>query len=253
MIDTDVHSMMSSFSDNRDNWDTIDIEFDSEGIEALTEYTALDELHRFLPRDMFVTQIIHDYASSETDLERIRLKYFEHLKRVHANFPFGNDAEIKRRVHTRSGEPVTFKLAQDIHTIIDVAEGGDISELKPLLSASRGRKSSVSVNARARHTVEVNGQNQPCTCGTELVALKGVICDIQADLVMLKQSYHASERIRSEETVCTRSTITAMTNCIKNCATTVTKHASDSNTAIGSLTSSLMSNIIQLEDRIRLL
>lgn len=148
---------------------------------------------------------------------------------------------------------MTIKLAQDIHTIIDVVEGGDISELKPLLSASRGRKSSVSVNARARHTVEVNGQNQPCTCGTELVALKGVICDIQADLLMLKQSYHASERVRSEETVCTRFTITAMTNDIKKCATTVTKHASDSNTAIASFTSSLMSTIIQLEDRIRLL
>lgn len=202
---------------------------------------------------MFVTQIIHDYASSDPDLEKNRSEYFEHLKSVHTNFPYGHDAELKRRVNTRSGEPVTIKLAQDIHTIIYVAKGGDVSELKPLISASRGRKSSVFGNAKTRRDVEIRAKNYSCKCGAELSALKEIIRDIQTDLLMLKQSYHTSERIRSDKMICTKSIISAMANDIKKCATLVTKHACDSETALGSLTSSLMANIIQMEDRIRLL
>lgn len=79
-----------------DNWD--DIEFDHDGIQSLREYRRLVDLYRVLPRDMFVTQIIRDYASSEPDLEKVRTEYFEHLKIVHVTFPYGQDAELKRRV-----------------------------------------------------------------------------------------------------------------------------------------------------------
>jgi hypothetical protein len=74
---------------------------------------------------MFVTQILRDYHSNEQELDRIRTEYFEHLKTTHVGFPFGSDAELKRRVSTRTGDPVAIKLAQDIHTIIDVVQGGD--------------------------------------------------------------------------------------------------------------------------------
>jgi len=57
--------------------------------------------------------------------------YFEHLKKKPVNFPYGPTANLKRRMFTRSGEPVWIRLAQDIHSIVDVAKGGDPSLSDP--------------------------------------------------------------------------------------------------------------------------
>jgi len=67
---------------------------------------------------------VSSLLDSETDLERVRNTYFEHLKQTYEEFPFGADAELKRRMFMRSGDPLPVRLAQDIYVIIDVAEGG---------------------------------------------------------------------------------------------------------------------------------
>ena len=76
------------------------------------------------------------YASSECDLERIRDQYFYYLKQTKSDIPYGQTAELKRRMFPRTGEPVTFRLAQDIYNIIEVTEGGNCNLLKNMISTA---------------------------------------------------------------------------------------------------------------------
>lgn len=220
----------------------------------IQEFRELVKLYRMLPRDMFVTQIIRDYSSSEPDLERIRSDYFEHLKKVSADFPYGSGAELKRRVYTRMGEPVPVKLAQDIHTIISVIEDGDCAALKPLLSATRARKSSLPLNNQRKSlSCTTTASSGMCACAIELKAVKETVSGLQADILLLKQTVHASDRLRKEQTMCTNSTVNDIRNDIITCKGSVMKHVSDTEYAMRGLTSSLVQRITELEDRIRLL
>lgn len=65
-------------------------------LKSLEEYRTVRNLYRDLPRDMFVVQVLKDYNSSEPDLERLRTTFFEPIKSVIVNFPYGADAELKR-------------------------------------------------------------------------------------------------------------------------------------------------------------
>ncbi|WAR13236.1 hypothetical protein MAR_027416 [Mya arenaria] len=131
---------------------------------AVEEYRALVTLYRELPRDMCVQQILREYSASESDLERLRRQYFDHLKRTALDFPYGQDAELKRRMVTRNGEPVSARLAQDVYHIIDVTEGRDPSVLKDMISRAKTRKASV---ARKLYTGLTNQPEEKCNCEKE--------------------------------------------------------------------------------------
>lgn len=222
-------------------------------IQVIQEFRDLVKLYWLMPRDMFVTQIIRDYSSSEPDLERIRSDYFEHLKKVSTDFPYGSDAELKRRVFTRTGEPVTVKLAQDIHTIISVVEGGDYGALKPLISTCRARKPSVPSTTQPQKKSTSCVPTSTCSCSTELKIVKETMAGLQADILLLKQTLHASDRLRNEQSKCTNAGINDIRNDILQCNGSVKKFVSDTELTVRNLTSTLVQRITELEDRIRLL
>ena len=56
------------------------------------------------------------------------------MARANESFPFGENAILKRRVHTRTGESVALKLAKDIHALLSVAEGAEYSEIQDMVS-----------------------------------------------------------------------------------------------------------------------
>ena len=108
-------------------------------VNDLKNYQILESLFRELPGVLFVDRVLKEYVSSEPDLGRIRAMLFDIL-REDDDFPFGLQAELKRRVFTRNGELVALKLANDIHVLLRVIEGGDdVSIVKEMLSSSRGR------------------------------------------------------------------------------------------------------------------
>ena len=80
---------------------------------------------------------------------------------------------------TRAGEPVVVKLAQGIHSIIEVTEDGDCKVLKPLISAAKTRKPSTNGHNERRTTTSVF---IPCTCAAEFPILKDTISTMQADI-----------------------------------------------------------------------
>ena len=94
-----------------------------------------------MPSYSFVNRILRDYGSSERKLEEAR-SILSHTLRESDDFPFGLQAELKRRVTTRKGDTLVYKLALDIRTLISVLEGEDYSTMKDLISSARPRSSS---------------------------------------------------------------------------------------------------------------
>lgn len=222
-------------------------------LHAVHEYRALRDLYRGLPKDMFVMQVLKDYNSSEPDLERVRSTYFEHLKHVVADFPYGTDAELKRRVYTRSGEPVATKLAQDIHCIIEVTEDGDCNVLKPLISTSKNRKTSVTSGVRPRYHQQPVCQKEKCSCANDVLVLKDVVSSLQADLLLLKQAQHASDKLRIEQINYIKTVINQIKEDINICRVDVQEYMKKSSTYVQNLTANVVQSVLVFEDRVRLL
>lgn len=67
------------------------------------------------------SSLLRDYASNEQKLDNTRSLFFDAVKE-YDDFPYGLQAELKRRLDTRKGEPAVVKLANDIHTLLSVME-----------------------------------------------------------------------------------------------------------------------------------
>ncbi|KAL4223405.1 hypothetical protein ACF0H5_016876 [Mactra antiquata] len=91
--------------------------------DVLKEYRSIVQLYRTVPRDKCVSQIVKQFDSSDSELEKVRDFYFESLKMTYEDFPFGENFCLKRRMFTRSGDPLSWRLAQDIYHIVSVTEG----------------------------------------------------------------------------------------------------------------------------------
>jgi len=96
---------------------------------------------------------------------------------------------------TRRGDPLPVRLAQDIYAIIEVAEGGDCNVLKPMISVSRTRKSSV----LRTNTYTVTESRTCCNCAADVALLKDSIATLQAEHVVLKQSIYVSDSLRTKQ------------------------------------------------------
>ena len=105
-----------------------------------SEYNKLVQYFNELPEGMFITRLIVEYKSSEPDLETTRQLFFEAVK-SHEDFPFGVQAELKRRVQTRRGEPPVNKLAHDIYIMLTVFDGADYKNMKEMISQGKSRVS----------------------------------------------------------------------------------------------------------------
>jgi len=179
----DCRSSVSNHDDSNGFGDMKDADF-----RVVEEYTSLVQLYREYPKDMRVQMILRDNASCENDLDLLRCQYFEMLKDSCDDFPFGNSAELKRCMFTRSGEPVAVRLAQDLYSIISVTDGENHSILKGMISSGRkGKKTSVVSGCRGRlrsRTQSTAARNQEmCACSKELLLLKDTISTLQTNVL----------------------------------------------------------------------
>ncbi|KAL4216301.1 hypothetical protein ACF0H5_024027 [Mactra antiquata] len=225
-------------------------DFEDLDFRALEEYRFLVQLYHEYPKDMCVQHIVRKYTSSEIDLDRLRCLYFEHLKKVTDNLPFDQNCELKRRMFTRTGEPVAIRLAQDIYDIVTVIEGGDVNVLKSMVSVGKTRKSSVTKqNGRNAHqSVKSNGN---CACSNELILIKDTVSSLQASVLLLKQSFHIIETNRSDQIESVKSGASKIKTDVENCARTVSTLSTSVIDSVRNMTCSLMERIVELEDRIR--
>lgn len=55
------------------------------------------------------------------------------------DYPYNIETDLKRRLLTRKGEPVSAKLAHDIHIVIAAMEGDGYSSLMNMINTSRSK------------------------------------------------------------------------------------------------------------------
>ncbi|KAH3803442.1 hypothetical protein DPMN_131703 [Dreissena polymorpha] len=189
-------------------------------------------------------------------VDRAPAQHFEHLKQTCEDFPFNDDVVLKKRMFTRSGEPLPVRFAQDIYAIIEVAEGGDAYMLKSMISTAKARRSTV---ARAIPDTDVENQvgngRQPwkCMCSSDICILKDQISTLQADHLILKQAVYASNEMRTKETEATKDSLRSIKVHILMCNEAI-KDCSDSTLwTIRNLVSASVARITELEVRLRVL
>ena len=126
---------------------------------------------------MFISKVIKDSSSNRERLESVRLNVLEHLQRTDG-YPFSSKDNLKKRVHTRTGDSIEYKLAQDIYYMSTVLDGADWDDLRTVLNIPRAKKS--------------QSQN-PCDTSfqainiTELEQLKRAVQSLTSDVVAIKQ------------------------------------------------------------------
>ncbi|KAH3800845.1 hypothetical protein DPMN_154488 [Dreissena polymorpha] len=200
LLSCDGHSIGHDFtSQHSDCEDYTDIE--EVDVRDVQELQSLVNLFKDYPRDMCVQRIVREYASSESDHDRIRCQYFELLKQVNPDFSFNQNSELRHRVYTRSGESVAIRLAQDIHSKIEVIEGGDYSIIRNMISSGKARKSSVHRHHNKRAPA-VRKKSERCQCAQEQAVIKETSTSFQASVLCIKQSLHISDNLRSEQINC---------------------------------------------------
>ena len=100
------------------------------------QYSALVQLYRDLPKDMFLSRILSDYNADEKQLYELRSNLFAELKSIE-KCPFAPGTELKRRKNTIRGEGVHVKLCGDIYILTSVFDGAPFDDLKDLISISK--------------------------------------------------------------------------------------------------------------------
>ncbi|MCG8048789.1 MAG: hypothetical protein N0E48_24800 [Candidatus Thiodiazotropha endolucinida] len=190
---------------------------DGEQEDAYVEnavYRELVLLFRELPKEMFVNRILLNEASCEVKLGEMRSSLFEHLKDLD-DFPYGLQCMLKRRVATRSGDPVSVKLAYDIHTLMSVFEGADYSDMRELISSGSGK------SQRSQSQSLLNETVTHCDSSSELKVLSDSINTLKAEVLHMKQSQVALETTRTKELQTMKSTILGLKSDLSSISSTV--------------------------------
>ena len=243
-VDIDNNSGATEFSDNYEgNLDT------SDQPEHVL-YARLQTLFRGLPKEMFINRVLHSVAFSESDLESHRSMLFDLIKECE-DFPYGLQAELKRRVHTRNGDTVATKHAQDIYSLMSVLEGGEYSELKDLLArGSRGqRPQSQSQTPYGAGNVTLTS----CDCAVEIKSLVDSLNNVKADVLNVKQGYIATETSRSSQIQSLKSTVIGLKSDLNTLTSTVSKAVTDIVLAAQRIESDKSLGVASLRAELRLL
>ena len=212
-------------------------------------YMRFQSIFRGLPKEMFINRIIQCASSSEPDLENHRSMLFELVKECD-EFPFGLQAELKRRVRTRNGDSVVSKLAHDVYILMSVLEGGEFSELKDIIAKGKSNRtqSQAQTPLRASYIASTS-----CGCSTEVAALLSNVNNVKADVLSMKQSYAAVEATRSSEIQALKSTVLGLKADLSKLSTTVSKAVTDIALAAQRIDSDKSNGVAKLRTDIRLL
>lgn len=159
--------------------------------------------------------------------------------------------DYKRRVHTRNGDTVATKHAQDIYSLMSVLEGGEYSELKDLLArGSRGqRPQSQSQTPYGAGNVTLTS----CDCAVEIKSLVDSLNNVKADVLNVKQGYIATETSRSSQIQSLKSTVIGLKSDLNTLTSTVSKAVTDIVLAAQRIESDKSLGVASLRAELRLL
>ena len=134
-------------------------------------------LVRSYPKDLFITQVLQDSSSDRDRLDSVRTNILGCIQQTDG-YPFDSRASLKKRIDTRKGDSVEYKLAQDIYCLSSVLDGADWDDLRDVLNISRPKKS----QSQAAADISFQAINI-----TEMEILKRAVQGLTADMIAIKQ------------------------------------------------------------------
>lgn len=216
-----------------------------------SEFRELKSLFSDYPSDMFINRLLIKHSQCEVTLERLRCDVFDRLKYYDDDFPYGLQCELKRRVRTRQGDTVAWKLAKDIHTIVSVIEGGEYSELKELISSGKSGKSRNYSVAETNKSTRV--ETNDCQCSAAVKVLQDTVSNLSADMVSVKQKCHGNEQIRLEQIKTITKSVTELKQNIRSIASVLSTGLENINLCIQRIESDKCSGVSSAKADIKLL
>ena len=222
-----------------------------------TEYNRLVQWYQELPSGMFISKLICEYRSSEPDLEATRQLFYEAVK-SYEDFPYGLNTELKRRVYTRKGDPPVNKLANDIYILLSIFDGADYSDMKEMLSngkpksrsfsTGRVRLQTLSAHTPTNNRTENEDSKTPSVINAaEFKMLKDTLSQVQADVLNMKQSALAAEKVRSDQMKIITSTVESIKNDLHECNRSIANYIQKS---VNTISNDKIIDIKPLEDKI---
>lgn len=146
-------------------------------ISDLLSIDYLLSLLRTFPKEIFITQALQLSSSDKDTLDRVRMKIIKCIQQTDG-YPFSTRASSKKRLKTRSGDSVEYKLAQDIHCLSSVLDGADWDDLRDVLNIPRTKKS------KSQSACDVSFQS---VNKTEIEQPKNAVQVLTANIVAIKQ------------------------------------------------------------------
>ncbi|MEW8548092.1 MAG: hypothetical protein AB2693_31705, partial [Candidatus Thiodiazotropha sp.] len=136
---------------------------------------------RSLPKSLCITQLLKDSSSDRDRLEAARSDIFACIKESEG-FPFDLRSYLKKRIHTRSGDSVEYKLAHDIYCLAGVLDGADWDDLREVINIPRPSK-----KLPSQQSQPVQESSFSAYPAIDLDQLKRTVQVLSADMVSLKQ------------------------------------------------------------------
>ena len=140
---------------------------------------SLLSLVRSLPKEMFITEVLKSSSSDRDHLDNARTELFSYIQNSEG-YPYDSRSSLKRRIKTRTGDSIEYKLAQDLHCLSTVLDGAAWEDLKEVVSIPRMSKKHSSSQA------DVDASFQAYNI-TDMENMKQTISGMMADILLLKQ------------------------------------------------------------------
>ena len=137
----------------------------------------LIQIARTLPKELYITEILKLTSSDRDRLENARIELFCCVQNTEG-YPYDMRAPLKKRIQTRNGDSIEYKLAQDLYCLSLVLDGAEWEDLKEVITIPRPKKSSSQVPA----DTSFQAYNI-----SDLENLKKTVHEALADIVLLKQ------------------------------------------------------------------
>ena len=212
---------------------------------------VLIKMFHDLPRDIFVNQLLRDLYSCESSLEHMRDQLFDRVKELH-DFPFGTQCSLKKRVQTRHGDPVAVKLARDVHTVLSVLEGGEVSDLRDLVSSSRQRMQRSQSISYSSYRREENPQDQ-CKCKAVVKELHDSVSGLAGDVLTLKQRLNEVERLREQQMKSIETAMLDVSQLIKTLSEAVSKGVAETKLGLQRIQTECSNSIVRLKNEMKVI
>ena len=106
----------------------------------------LIQITRTLPKELYITEILKLSSSDRGRLESARVELFSSVQNT-KGYPYDLRESLKKRIQTRTGDSIEYKLAEDLYCLSRVLDGAEWEDLKEVITIPRPKKSSSQVSA----------------------------------------------------------------------------------------------------------